>query len=160
MKIKIYTTGGTIDKIYFDQKSEFQVGEPQILELLREANITFDFEVESLMRKDSLDMSDADRALIAGRIRQDPNERILLTHGTDTMLETAKALLDIQGKTIVLVGSMQPARLRYSDAIFNIGYAVATVQMMPPGIYVAMNGQLFDPLHARKNVAGHRFETI
>ncbi|WP_029132667.1 asparaginase domain-containing protein [Sedimenticola selenatireducens] len=160
MKIKIYTTGGTIDKIYFDQKSEFQVGEPQILELLREANITFDFEVESLMRKDSLDMSDADRALIAERIRKDLNERILLTHGTDTMVETAKALVGIPGKTIVLVGSMQPARLRYSDAIFNIGYAVATVQMMPPGIYVAMNGQVFDPLHARKNVAGHRFEAI
>lgn len=160
MKIKIYTTGGTIDKIYFDQKSEFQVGEPQILELLREANITFDFEVESLMRKDSLDMSDADRALIAERIRQDPNERILLTHGTDTMVETARALLDIAGKTIVLVGSMQPARLRYSDAVFNIGYAIAAVQMMSPGIYVAMNGQVFDPLHARKNVAGHRFEAI
>lgn len=160
MKIKIYTTGGTIDKIYFDQKSEFQVGEPQILELLREANITFDFEVESLMRKDSLDMSDADRVLIAERIRKDPSERILLTHGTDTMVETAKALVGIPGKTIVLVGSMQPARLRYSDAIFNIGYAVATAQMMPPGIYVAMNGQVFDPLHARKNVAGHRFEAI
>ena len=160
MKIKIYTTGGTIDKIYFDQKSEFQVGEPQILELLREANITFDFEVESLMRKDSLDMNDADRALIAERILKDSNERILLTHGTDTMVETAKALVGIPGKTMVLVGSMQPARLRYSDAIFNIGYAVATVQMMPPGIYVAMNGQVFDPLHARKNVAGHRFEAI
>ncbi|WP_428605985.1 asparaginase domain-containing protein [Sedimenticola sp.] len=160
MKIKIYTTGGTIDKIYFDQKSEFQVGDPQISELLREANITVDFEVESLMRKDSLDMNEADRKLIAERIRNDPNKRILLTHGTDTMVETAKALVGIEGKTIVLVGSMQPARLRYSDAIFNIGYAFATVQMMPPGIYVAMNGQVFDPLHARKNVACHRFEAI
>ncbi|WP_428625363.1 asparaginase domain-containing protein [Sedimenticola sp.] len=160
MKIKIYTTGGTIDKIYFDQKSEFQVGDPQISELLREANITVDYEVESLMRKDSLDMNEADRELIAERIRNDPNERILLTHGTDTMVETAKALVGIEGKTIVLVGSMQPARLRYSDAIFNIGYAFATVQMMPPGIYVAMNGQVFDPLHARKNVACHRFEAI
>lgn len=160
MKLKIYTTGGTIDKIYFDQKSEFQVGEPQILELLREANITFEFEVESLMRKDSLDMGDADRALIAERIRNDPNERILLTHGTDTMVETARALVGIEGKTIVLVGSMQPARLRYSDAVFNIGYAVATAQMKPPGIYVAMNGQVFDPLHARKNVACHRFEAV
>jgi len=160
MKIKIYTTGGTIDKIYFDQKSEFQVGEPQIVELLREANITFEYELESLMRKDSLDMDDADRALIAERIRQDSSQRILLTHGTDTMVETARALLGIEGKTIVLVGSMQPARLRYSDAVFNIGYAIATVQMMPPGIYVAMNGQVFDPLHARKNVAAHRFEPI
>lgn len=158
MKIKIYTTGGTIDKIYFDQKSEFQVGEPQIQELLREANITFDVEVESLMRKDSLDMSDTDRELIAGRIRQEPNGRILLTHGTDTMVETARALLGIEGKTIVLVGAMQPARLRYSDAVFNIGYAIAAVQLLPPGVYLAMNGQLFDPLHARKNVASHRFE--
>jgi L-asparaginase len=160
MKIKIYTTGGTIDKIYFDQKSEFQVGEPQIAEVLREANITFDFEVESIMRKDSLEMTDADRQLIAEKIGNDPADRIILTHGTDTMVETAKALVGISGKTIVLTGSMQPARLRISDAIFNIGYAIAAAQMMTPGIYVAMNGQTFDPLHARKNVACHRFEVV
>lgn len=158
MKMKIFTAGGTIDKIYFDQKSEFQVGEPQISELLREANITFDYEVESIMRKDSLEMTDEDRLLIADKIRNDSAERILLTHGTDTMVETARALVGIEGKTIVLTGSMQPARLRVSDAIFNIGYAVAAAQMMSPGIYVAMNGQVFDPLHARKNVACHRFE--
>ena len=160
MKIKIYTTGGTIDKIYFDEKSEFQVGEPQISELLTEANITFAYTVESLMRKDSLEMTGADRRLIADRLRQEPVERILLTHGTDTMVETARELVGIEGKTIVLTGSMQPARLRVSDAIFNIGYAVAAVQLLSPGVYVAMNGQLFDPLHARKNVDCHRFEVI
>ncbi|MCW8907314.1 MAG: asparaginase domain-containing protein [Sedimenticola sp.] len=160
MKIKIYTTGGTIDKIYFDAKSEFQVGEPQISGLLKEANIAFDFEVESLLRKDSLEMTDADRRLIAQRLRDETTDRILLTHGTDTMVDTARELVGIEGKTIVLTGSMQPARLRVSDAIFNIGYAVAAVQLLPPGVYVAMNGQLFDPLHARKNVAEHRFEMI
>jgi len=160
MKIKIYTTGGTIDKIYFDAKSEFQVGEPQISGLLKEANIAFDFEVESLMRKDSLEMTDADRVLIAQRLRDEETDRILLTHGTDTMVDTARELVGIEGKTIVLTGSMQPARLRVSDAIFNIGYAVAAVQLLPPGVYVAMNGQLFDPLHARKNVAAHRFEKV
>lgn len=160
MKIRIYTTGGTIDKIYFDEKSEFQVGEPQISELLTEANITFEYTVESLMRKDSLEMTGADRRLIADRLRDEPVERILLTHGTDTMLETARELVGIEGKTIVLTGSMQPARLRVSDAIFNIGYAVAAVQLLSPGVYVAMNGQLFDPLHARKNVHRDRFEVI
>ncbi len=158
MKLKIYTTGGTIDKIYFDKKSEFQVGEPQISELLKEANITFDYEVESIMRKDSLEMDDQDRALISERLRSEPIDRILLTHGTDTMVETARELVGIEDKTIVLTGSMQPARLRNSDAIFNIGYAVAAAQLLPPGVYVAMNGQIFDPLRAKKNVACHRFE--
>jgi L-asparaginase len=158
MKIRIYTTGGTIDKIYFDEKSEFQVGEPQIGELLREANITFDYEVVSIMRKDSLEMVDEDRRLIAGRIGADECGRILLTHGTDTMVETARALLDITGKTIVLTGAMQPARLRVSDAIFNIGYAIGAVQMLPAGVYIAMNGRVFDPLQCRKNVEANRFE--
>lgn len=160
MKIKIYTAGGTIDKIYFDQKSEFQVGEPQICELLTEANITFDYQVESILRKDSLEMMDEDRQQIAEKIRSDGEERILLTHGTDTMVETARALVGIPDKTIVLTGAMQPARLRVSDAIFNIGYAIAAVQMLPPGIYVAMNGQVFDPLQTRKNVAENRFESM
>jgi L-asparaginase len=158
MKIRIYTTGGTIDKIYFDEKSEFQVGEPQIGELLREANITFDYEVVSIMRKDSLEMVDEDRRLIAGRIGADECGRILLTHGTDTMVETARALLDITGKTIVLTGAMQPARLRVSDAIFNIGYAIGAVQMLPAGVYIAMNGRVFDPRQCRKNVEANRFE--
>lgn len=158
MQVKILTTGGTIDKIYFDAKSEFQVGDPQIGELLKEANVGFDFAVESIMRKDSLEITDEDRALIRQRIEQDACSRILVTHGTDTMVNTANALLDIDGKTVVLVGSMQPARLRVSDAIFNIGYAVAAVQLLEPGVYIAMNGHVFDPRTTRKNVAQHRFE--
>ena len=160
MKIKFLTTGGTIDKIYFDAKSEFEVGPPQVSELLHDANVTFKHEVESILQKDSLDMTDADRALIRERVAADPSSHIVVTHGTDTMIQTALALKGIPGKTIVLTGSMQPARLRVTDAGFNLGAAVAAVQALPPGVYVAMNGRLFNPDACRKNVAGHRFEEI
>ncbi len=158
MHIKILTTGGTIDKIYFDAKSEFQVGESEIAQLLREANVTLDCVVESILRKDSLDLTDADRNMIADRVCRDDANRILITHGTDTMVETAARLLAIEQKTVVLTGSMQPARLRVSDAVFNIGCAVTAVQLLPPGIYIAMNGCIFDPRRVRKNVPEHRFE--
>lgn len=158
MKIKFFTTGGTIDKVYFDAKSEFEVGSPQVTELLRDANVTFAYEVESVMRKDSLDMTDADRALIRERIAADPATRIVVTHGTDTMIQTALVLRGLPGKTIVLTGSMQPARLRVTDAGFNLGTAIAAVQTLPPGVYLAMNGQIFNPDTSRKNVADNRFE--
>ena len=160
MKIKFLTTGGTIDKVYFDAKSEFEVGPPQVTELLGDANVTFEYEVESILRKDSLDLTDADRALIRERIIADPATRIVVTHGTDTMIQTAQTLRGIAGKTIVLTGSMQPARLRVTDAGFNLGTAVAAVQLLPPGVYLAMNGGIFDPATSRKNVAAHRFEKI
>lgn len=157
--IKIFSTGGTIDKIYFDAKSEFQVGAPLIDDIFEDANVSFEYEVESLLRKDSLEMTDADRALIRERVQACAETRILVTHGTDTMVQTGRALTDIPGKTIVLVGAMQPARLRKTDAIFNIGFAVAAVQLLPPGVYIGMNGRIFDPQHTTKNVAAERFET-
>lgn len=160
MKIKFFTTGGTIDKVYFDAKSEFQVGPPQVSELLHDANVTFEYEVEFVLRKDSLDMTDADRALIRQRVADDPASRVVVTHGTDTMIQTALALNGIPGKTIVLTGSMQPARLRVTDAGFNLGVAVTAVQTLSPGVYIAMNGRIFNPDHSRKNVAGHRFEEV
>lgn len=160
MKIKIITTGGTIDKIYFDQKSEFQVGEPQIAEVLREANVTLDFEVRPLLRKDSLDMTDEDRRLIYETIQSDECERFLITHGTDRMIATAKELQKIRNKVMVLTGSMQPAKIRLTDAFFNIGYAIAAVQLLPSGVYIAMNGRIFNPDHARKNVEQNRFEEL
>ena len=161
MSIKILTTGGTIDKIYFDQKSAFEVGEPQIGDVLKEANVTIDFEVVSLLRKDSLELTDADRQSIRAAVAEDErHSRFIITHGTDTMTETARALLDLPTKTIVLTGAMQPARFRTTDAIFNIGCAVSAVQLLPPGVYIAMNGRIFDPLHARKNAGLHRFEDI
>ena len=158
MKIKFFTTGGTIDKVYFDAKSEFEVGPPQVVELLRDANVTFEYEVESVLRKDSLDLTDADRALIRERVAADAAKHIVITHGTDTMIQTALALREISGKTIVLTGSMQPALLRVTDAGFNLGAAVMAAQILPPGIYIAMNGQIFNPQTSRKNVAKHCFE--
>jgi L-asparaginase len=158
MSIKIFTTGGTLDKVYFDANSEFQVGEPGVVEVLHEANVAFSYDVEPLMRKDSLDLTDDDRALIRERVADDPANRILITHGTDTMIQTALLLSGIQGKTIVLTGSMQPARLRVSDAAFNVGAAVIAVQTLPPGVYLIMNGCVFDPKMARKNRDRHRFE--
>jgi L-asparaginase len=158
--IKIFATGGTIDKIYFDAKSEFQVGDSQILQLLHEANVNFRFEFESLLKKDSLELTGEDRQLIRQRVESEPCERIMVTHGTDTMIDTALQLLGIAGKIVVLTGSMQPARLRVSDAMFNIGYAVAALQLLGPGVYIAMNGQIFDPRRARKNIAQNRFETL
>ena len=158
MKLKFITTGGTIDKVYFDAKSEYEVGSPQIVEILREANATFEFEVESVLRKDSLDMTEEDRQLIRQKVAADPCPRIVVTHGTDTMIQTAKSLRDIPGKTIVLTGSMQPARFKSTDAAFNVGVAIGAVQALPPGVYIAMNGQVFDPEKARKNAAESRFE--
>jgi len=158
VKLKFITTGGTIDKIYFDAKSEYQVGSPQVVDILNEAHATFEFEVESVLRKDSLDLTEEDRRLIRQKIESDPCQRLVVTHGTDTMIQTARALLGIRGKTIVLTGSMQPARFKSADAAFNVGVAIGAVQVLPPGVYIAMNGQVFDPEKARKNAAESRFE--
>ncbi|MBU4444187.1 MAG: asparaginase domain-containing protein [Candidatus Marinimicrobia bacterium] len=160
IKIKIFTVGGTIDKIYFDQKNAYQIGEPKIVEVLQEANVTLDYETESIMQKDSLDMTEEDRRLIFEKVASDPHELIVITHGTDTMVETAHTLSAIPNKTIVLTGSMQPARFKNSDAGFNIGCAVAAVQALPHGVYITMNGQIFDPEKTRKNADMNCFETI
>ena len=160
MTIQIFTTGGTIDKLYFDAKSSFQVGAPQILELLREANLTVDLHVTSLLRKDSLEMNDADRAFIRESAELTDQSQIVITHGTDTMIQTASHLLGLVGKTIVLTGSMQPARFRSTDALYNVASAITAVQLLPEGVYIAMNGRIFDPLRARKNVEMNRFEML
>ena len=160
MKLKIFTTGGTIDKIYFGANSEFQVGDPQIGALLEESQVAFDFDVESIMRKDSLDLTDEDRRVMHDRIADDQCDRFLLTHGTDTMVETGKALSDIEDKTIVLTGSLQPIRFRGSDGLFNIAYAVAATQLLKPGVYIAMHGRIFDPRRTRKNTEKQRFEDL
>lgn len=159
MAIQIFTTGGTIDKVYFDARSEYEVGEPTILGILRACGVTADFRVETLIRKDSLDITDDDRRLIVERVAACELDRILITHGTDTMVETALALRPIPGKTIVLVGSLSPAVFRHTDAEFNIGFSFAIVQTQPPGVYLAMNGQVFDPERVSKNRAMNRFES-
>ena len=160
MYVKIFTTGGTIDKLYYDARSSYEVGEPQIAEILKEANVQVGYDVETLFRKDSLDLTDADRAVLADHVRRTPQRHVLITHGTDTMVQTAQALAGISDKVIVLVGSLSPARFRNSDAVFNIGFAMAAVQALADGIYIAMNGCIFDPSHVQKNRAANRFEAI
>lgn len=160
MKIKFFTTGGTIDKVYFDARSEYQVGAPQVTEILKEANVAFEYEVVPVLQKDSLDMTDADRQTIRQAVEADLCERIVITHGTDTMVDTAKWLLGIAAKTIVFTGAMEPARSRYTDATFNVGCAIAAVQTLSAGVYIAMNGRVYPASHARKNYDTRRFEEM
>ena len=159
-KLLIITTGGTIDKIYFDDKSDYQIGEPQISQILHAMHVAFDFEVSALMRKDSLHMEDKDRKLIRDVVSASEARNVLITHGTDSMVETAAVLQNIPEKTIVLTGALNPARFRDSDAIFNIGCAVGAAQALPPGVYISMNGKVWDPVHVRKNRRENRFEYI
>ena len=160
MKLKIFATGGTIDKIYFDKKSQYEVGDPQAGSVLERANVVLDFEVESILRQDSLDITPEDRRLIRQAVETCPEKQIIITHGTDTMIDTAAALNAIAGKTIVLTGSMYPARFHESDAVFNLGCAVVAAQTLAPGVYIAMNGRIFDPKRSRKNVEMNRFEDL
>lgn len=160
MKIKFYATGGTIDKVYFDAKSEYQVGAPQVEEILKDSNVAFEFEVESILQKDSLEMTAEDRQTVREIIEKDSCEKIVITHGTDTMVDTAKALIGIANKTIVFTGAMEPARSRYTDATFNVGCAIGAVQTLPSGVYIAMNGVVYEADKVVKNYEAKRFEKI
>lgn len=156
--LTLLTTGGTIDKIYFDDKSDYKIGAPQIGDILHQLGVAFQFNVIPLLRKDSLHLTQEDRALIRATIQAQPGRHVLVTHGTDTMVETAKSLAAIEGKVIVLTGALNPARFQGSDAVFNIGCAVAAVQTLPDGVYIAMNGRVWDPARVRKNREANRFE--
>lgn len=156
--IHILTTGGTIDKVYFDATSEFEIGDSLLPELLAEANIHDGYSLRELLRKDSLEMTGEDRESIVAAVGQTSAGRILVTHGTDTMAQTAEALKGVTGKTIVLFGAMQPARMRRSDAVFNLGFAWAAVSLLPEGVYIAMNGEVFEAGAVRKNRVAKRFE--
>lgn len=156
----IVTTGGTIDKVYFDDKSEYQIGRPQIGRILEDLGVGFSFDLIPILRKDSLHLDDADRELIRATIAAQPTRHVLVTHGTDTMVETALCLEAITDKTIVLTGALNPARFQGSDAVFNIGCAVGAVQCLPPGVYIAMNGRVWRPREVRKNRGANRFEAL
>ena len=160
MHIKIFSTGGTIDKVYFDEMSAYQVGPPNISEVFDELKMGFTYTIESLMKKDRLEITDEDRAIISGAVAKDSTPRILITHGTDTMVQTAKKLARIQGKTIVLTGALKPALFKTTDAVFNIGCAVIAVQTLPPGVYIVMNGCVFSHDQVRKNRQRGMFEAL
>jgi L-asparaginase len=155
--ILIVTTGGTIDKVYFDASSEFEVGESVIQTLLAQAQVRGPHEVISLLRKDSLDMTADDRALIRQTIADRDETRVIVTHGTDTMTESARVLQNLPDKTIVLTGSLAPARFAQSDAVFNVGMAFGAVQSLSQGVYIVMNGQVFDADAVTKDLTRNQF---
>jgi L-asparaginase len=159
--ILVLTTGGTIDKNYFDALSEYQIVESGIPALLDQARVALPYRIEEVCRKDSLELTDADRAHFAARALAAPETRIVITHGTDTMTDTARVLAAaVPGKTIVLTGALSPARFADSDAPFNLGMAFAAAQVAPPGVYIAMSGELFDGLKVRKDRAAGRFVAL
>jgi len=143
--VQIFVTGGTIDKVYNPQSGELQLNGTQIPAMLERARIGgVEIELETLMLKDSLDMQAQDRDLIAKACEQTQHQQVLITHGTDTMIDTAQRLAVLQSdKTIVLLGAMIPYRIAHSDALFNLGAAMASVQCLPAGVYISMSGRVF-----------------
>jgi len=155
--ILVVTTGGTIDKVYFDAKSEFEVGDSVVGRLLEQAHVRQGYDIVPLLRKDSLELSAADRAAIRETIAARSERRVVITHGTDTMTDTAAALAGLPGKIIVLTGALSPARFAESDAVFNIGMAFGAVQTLPAGVYICMNGQVFRAGEVSKDRARNVF---
>jgi L-asparaginase len=157
MHIKIFSIGGTIDKVYFDKLSKYEIGFPTVKQILAGLPLNITYAIESLLKKDSLDMTERDRAKIRRAVAACPESKILITHGTDTMIETAKRLADIPGKTIVLTGAIEPAGFKSSDAVFNIGTAIGILNTAPEGVYIAMNGRALNPFKCKKNRKIGRF---
>jgi len=159
--IRILVTGGTFDKDYDELGGRLFFKDTHLHEMLRLARCRIPLQVETLMMVDSLDMTEADRARVVERCRGSAEERLVVTHGTDTMVETARAL---QGaglaKTVVLTGAMIPYAFGSSDGLFNLGSALSFAQVLPPGVYVAMNGRYFPGDKVRKNRQGGVFEEL
>ncbi|MEJ7594750.1 MAG: asparaginase domain-containing protein [Planctomycetaceae bacterium] len=152
MKLRFITVGGTIDKIYFDQLSEYQIGTPGVERILLDLPVAFEYTIEAVLRKDSLDMTAEDRQLVRRAVERCPEQYVVITHGTDTMIETARVLIGIPDKRIILTGAMQPANFHHSDAAFNVGMAIGVAMTQPAaGVWITMSGQVYDPLKARKN---------
>jgi len=145
MSIKLLLTGGTIDKHYNESNGELDFTKTHMPELLKLGRNHADIEIEQALFKDSLGMTDSDRQVILEACRNSPQDKILITHGTDTIVETATVLgKESLDKTIVLVGAMIPFVFKHSDAVFNMGFALGAVQCLPQGVYVAMNGKIFN----------------
>lgn len=159
MKIRLFVTGGTFDKEYNELTGELFFKDTHLPEILKAARSEADVEVATLMLIDSLFMTNEHRQTILENCLNASEDRIVITHGTDTMVETARVLASqIKNKTIVLTGSMLPFKFGNSDALFNIGCAFGFVQALPPGIYIAMNGRYFDWDNVRKNKDVGKFE--
>jgi L-asparaginase len=159
--IKILVTGGTFDKQYDELRGRLSFGNTHVREMLDKGRCRVPVHIETLMMVDSLDMSDADRAQIVDGCRRASESRIVVTHGTDTMVETARAIAaaDLDGKTVVLTGAMIPYAFGSSDGLFNLGSALSFAQALSPGVFVAMNGQCFRWDHVAKNRRTGVFES-
>jgi len=159
MKIVFIQAGGTIDKDYpRTQKGyAFEIGEPAVKRILEKANPSFDFEVISLLRKDSLDMTEKDRERILEACQKTDADKIVVTHGTDTMIETARKLSKIRNKAIVLTGAMKPEKFSDSDASFNVGAAVGALNVLGNGVYIAMNGRVLPWKRVKRDERSGRF---
>ena len=161
MAIRILITGGTFDKEYNEITGELFFKDTHMQEMLKLGRCRMEVEVRTLMMIDSLEMTDQDRALIADQCIRSEEKQIIVTHGTDTMADTAKFLAGrIKDKTVVLTGAMIPYKFGSSDGLFNLGSAMAFVQTLSPGVYVAMNGKYFNWDNVRKNRETGRFEEI
>lgn len=161
MSIRIFVTGGTFDKEYDELRGRLLFQDTHVPEMLRLGRCRVEVSVRTLMMVDSLDMSEEDRATIVDHCRRCDEDRIVITHGTDTMVDTARALAaGALGKTIVLTGAMVPYAFGSSDGLFNLGSALSFAQLLPPGIYVAMNGRCFPWDDVRKNRETGTFETL
>jgi L-asparaginase len=157
--IRIFITGGTFDKEYDELTGQLYFQDSHLAEMLRLGRANLPLEIRTLMMIDSLDMRDDDRALIVEHARNAAESRIVITHGTDTMVETAQVLAaQVRDKTIVLTGAMIPYKFGSSDGLFNLGSALAFAQTLPPGVYVAMNGRSFPAGRVRKNRQTGMFE--
>lgn len=160
-RIRILITGGTFDKEYDEIRGRLYFQDTHLPEMLKLGRCHLDLEVRTLMMIDSLEMTDADRQIVVDQCRYAPEDRIVITHGTDTMVETAQALQrNALEKTIVLTGAMIPYKFGSSDGLFNLGSALAFAQTLPHGVYVAMNGRYFPADRVRKNKSAGVFEAV
>lgn len=162
MKVLFIQTGGTIDKDYPKKNNgyAFEIAEPAVERILARAELAFEYEVVSLFKKDSLDLTEEDRIKIRKFCIRTEFDKIIITHGSDTMVETARAIGNIKNKTILLTASYRPERFANSDADFNLGTAIGALNTKVEGTFIAMNGIILDPNHARKNPDTGRFESF
>ncbi len=161
MQVQIFITGGTFDKEYNELNGNLYFRDTHLQQMLQQGRSQLNVNIRSLMMIDSLEMTEDDRELILSHCRKSTSERIVITHGTDTMVQTANYLAShLKDKTIVLTGAMIPIVFGSSDGLFNMGAALAYVQTLNPGVYIAMNGQYFYHDNVRKNKAQGLFETL
>lgn len=158
--IRLFVTGGTFDKEYDEIHGTLFFDDTHLPQMLELGRCRVDVHVRTLMMIDSLEMTDADRDLIAHNCAEAPEARVVITHGTDTMVDTARVLArEVEGKTIVLTGAMIPIAFGSSDGLFNLGGAITAVQALPPGVYITMNGRIFPWDAVRKNRSTGVFES-